>query len=175
MLLHRKASVFLLAGFDVLKTTWPFEPSFVLFCYNAVSFLGMQVGQNQQVNLQVGEPIVIQGLAPELAATIDGPGFSDIEVKASSAGSIRFPGTDRVGIYGLRIPDQSPLLFAVNLLDRLESNIAPRREIVLSGQQVEAREGAVSRANLPLWSFLVGLVLILACLEWLIYNHKVRI
>jgi hypothetical protein len=174
-LLRRKGSVFLLAGFDVLKTTWPFEPSFVLFCYNAVSFLGMQVGQNQQVNLQVGEPIVIQGLSPELAATIDGPGFSDSEIKASSAGTIRFPGTDRVGIYGLRIPQQSPMLFAVNLLDRLESNIGPRREIVLSGQQVQAREGAVSRANLPLWSFLVGLVLILACLEWVIYNHKVRI
>ncbi|MBA7622570.1 hypothetical protein ES703_29948 [subsurface metagenome] len=174
-LVRRNGSVFLLAGFDVLQTNWPFEPSFVLFCYNAASFLGMQIGQNQQTNLQVGQPIIVEGLNPESVARIDGPGFSGVEIKSNSAGSIRFPGTDRVGVYSISCPDKPVRFFAVNLLNTRESDIEPIREIVLSGQPVQAQEQAVTRANLPLWPYLVVLALILACLEWLIYNLKVRI
>ena len=184
-LVRRNGSVFLLAGFDVLQTNWPFEPSFVLFCYNAASFLGMQVGGGQETNLQVGQPIIVEGLEPESVARIDGPGFSDttlrstsVEIKSNSAGSIRFPGTDRVGVYSISCPESvgaGVRFFAVNLLDPRESDIEPIAEIVLSGQSVEAAERPVTRANLPLWPYLVVLALILACLEWLIYNLKVRI
>jgi hypothetical protein len=174
-LVRRNGSVFLLAGFDPLQTNWPFEPSFVLFCYNAASFLGMEVGQNQQANLRVGEPIVVEGLSPDIEAQVDGPGFSATKAKAASGGALRFPGTDRVGIYSLKVPDQPLRLFAVNLLDSRESDIEPVRQIVLSGQPVKAQDNPVSRSNLPLWPFLVGLALILAFLEWLVYNSKVRI
>ncbi|GAG31235.1 unnamed protein product, partial [marine sediment metagenome] len=106
---------------------------------------------------------------------IDGPDFSGMEIKSNSSGSIRFPGTGRVGVYNLSVAAGAIRLFAVNLLDTHESNIEPLREIVFAGQPVEAQERALSRANLPLWPFLVGLALVLACLEWLIYNLKVRI
>ncbi|HUW19697.1 MAG TPA: VWA domain-containing protein [Sedimentisphaerales bacterium] len=174
-LLRRNGSVFLLAGFDVLQTNWPFEPGFVLFCYNAASFLGMEVARNQDTNLRVGQPIVVEGLPPETLAGIEGPGVSGGEIKANPAGLIRFPGTDRVGVYSLNVPDQPLRLFAVNLLDARESDIEPAREIVLSGQSVQAQQRPFSRSNLALWPFLVGLALVLACLEWLVYNHKVRI
>jgi hypothetical protein len=175
ILLRRTGSIFLLAGFDVLQTNWPFEPSFILFCYNATAFLGMQAGQDQETNLKVGQPIIVEGLEPETLAKVSGPGFFGNEIKATTSGIIRFPGVDKVGIYGLEIPDQPARLFAVNLLDLQESNIKPVREIVLSGQAVEAKEEPIDRANLPLWPFLVGITLVLACLEWLIYNSKVRI
>lgn len=174
-LVRRNGSVFLLAGFDVLQSNWPFEPSFVLFCYNAAGFLGMQVGQNQQSNLRVGQPIVVEGLGPEIAGRIAGPGLSATEIQSNSAGAIRFPGTHRVGTYSLNVADQPTRLFAVNLLDLDESDIEPQREIVLSGQPIKAEQRDLSRSNLPLWPFLVGLALVLACLEWIIYNRKVRI
>ena len=174
-LLRRNGSVFLLAGFDVLQSNWPFEPGFVLFCYNAAGFLGMQLGGSQEMNLKVGEPIVVEGLDGQITALIDGPDFSGTEIRSSSSGSLRFPGTDRAGTYRLSIGEQPARFFAVNLLDPKESNIEPVREIVLSGQPVQAEERDLSRANLPLWPFLVGLALILVCLEWIIYNRKVRI
>ena len=174
-IVRRNGSVFLLAGFDVLQSNWPFEPGFVLFCYNAASYLGTQVGRNQQSNLRVGEPIVVDGLDPETVGKIDGPGVSGEQVASSAAGSIRFPGTARVGPYSLSIQDQPARLFAVNLLDPQESDVEPRRQIVLSGQPVQAAEHAISRSNLPLWPFLVGLALILVCVEWLVYTRKVRI
>ena len=174
-LVRRNGSEFLLAGFDVLQSNWPFEPSFVLFCYNAAAFLGMQLGGGQEMNLKVGEPIVVDGLDDQIAAEIDGPGLSGMEIKSSASGSLRFPETDRAGTYRLSISGQPDKFFAVNLLDPKESNIKPVREIVLSGQSVQAEEHAVSRANIPLWPFLVGLALVLVCLEWIIYNYKVRI
>jgi len=174
-MVRRNGSVFLLAGFDILQTNWPFEPSFVLFCYNATNFLGMQVGRRHEHNLKVGQPIVVEGLEPEILAQIDGPDFSGMEIKSSSSGSIRFAGTSRAGTYNLSVSSQPIRVFAVNLLDTQESNICPLREIVFAGQQVKAQERSLSRANVPLWPFLVVLALILACLEWLIYNLKVRI
>jgi len=172
---RRNGSVFLLVGFDVLQSNWPFEPGFVLFCYNAASFLGTQVGLDQENNLKVGRPIVVDGLAPETVARIDGPGISNREVKATAAGSVRFPATDRVGPYSLSIPDQQLRAFAINLLDPQESNVGPRREIEFSGQAVQAEARALTRSNLPLWPFLVGLALILVCLEWFVYTRKARI
>ena len=174
-IVRRNGSVFLLAGFDVLESNWPFEPGFVLFCYNAASFLGTQVGRNQENNLRVGEPIVVEGLDAETVAKIDGPGISGEEIASSAAGSIRFPGTGRVGPYSLSIQDQPVRLFAVNLLDPRESDVEPRREIILSGESVQAEANALTRSNLPLWPFLVGLALILVCVEWLVYTQKVRI
>jgi len=174
-LVRRNGSVLLLAGFDVLQSNWPFEPGFVLFCYNTAGFLGMQLGADQEMNLKVGEPIVVEGLDAQITAQIEGPGVSDSEISSSASGSLRFPGTGRAGTYRLNIGEQPARFFAVNLLDQKESNIEPQREIVLSGRPVQAEESDLSRANLPLWPFLVGLALVLVCLEWIIYNRKVRI
>ena len=146
-----------------------------MFCYNVASYLGTQVGRNRQSNLRVGEPITVDGLDAETVARIDGPGVSGERVTSSAAGSIRFPATERVGPYSLSIQNQPDRLFAVNLLDGKESDVEPQREIVLSGEPVQAEEQALRRSNLPLWPFLVGLALILVCLEWIVYTRKVRI
>jgi hypothetical protein len=172
-LVRRNGSVFLLAGFDVLQSNWPFETSFVLFCYNAAGFLGIQLVGGQEMNLKVGEPIVVEGLDGQTTAQIDGPDFSGTQISSSASGSLRFAGTDRAGTYRLSIGEQPDRFFAINLLDTKESNVEPLREIVLSGQPIQAEEHGLSRANLPLWPFLVGLALVLVCLEWIIYNYKV--
>jgi hypothetical protein len=173
-LVMREGSVFVLATFDVLQSNWPFESGFVLFCYNAVSFLGMQAGQEQEANLLVGDPIVVDGLEPQTVGNVTGPGL-DLEIETNPAGAIRLPAVDSVGVYGLEIANHPLRLFAVNLLNSRESNIEPLEEITLSSQAVTAQEHPVMRSNLPLWSVMVVLVLMLALLEWLVYNNKVRL
>jgi len=147
----------------------------VVFCYNATAFLGTGAGQGRGDQLKVGQPIIVDGLAAGTVAKISGPGFSGEEIKAGSGGSLRFPGSERVGVYSLEVPGQRRKFFAVNMLDSDESNIEPLKEIVLSGQAVDARQGPLSRANMPLWPWLVGVALVVACVEWLVYNSKVRI
>jgi len=172
---RRNASVFLLAGFDILETNWPFEPSFVLFCFNAVGYLGTELGDDRQGNLQVGQPIVVEAVPPGTVAKVHGPDAISYDIQANPSGTIRLPQIDRLGVYRLSIPGRADAFFAANLLDVHESNIEPVRKLVLAGQPVEAQHRPFTRANLPLWPFLVGIALVLACLEWLVYNSKVRI
>jgi hypothetical protein len=172
---RRKGSVCLLAGFDALQSNWPFEPGFVLFCYNALSFLGAQAGAAERRGLEVGEPITVENLRPGTVATVTRPDASALDLTGDPGGVARFPGTQRAGVYAVDVPGRPKRFYAVNLLDSEESRIEPRRDLHFSGATVAAQEGAVQRANVPLWPVLVFAALVLACLEWLAYNLRVRI
>ena len=174
-LVRRKGSVYLLTAFDVLQSNWAFEPSFVLFCYNALAFLGAQAGGGERRGLGVGEPIAMENVPAEATVTVTRPDTSKLELKPDPGGAIRFPGTQRVGIYAVDVPAQPKQFYAVNLLDGEESRIEPQKEISFSSVTVAAEQGAVQRANVPLWPALVFAALVLACLEWLAYNLRVRI
>jgi len=173
-LLRRNGSTFLLTSFDVLQSNWPFEPSFVLFCYNALSFLATQEGTEQH-ELGVAEPIALDDVPAETTVTVTGPDGPPVELQSGSSGMVRFPGTYRVGIYAVEVPNEAQRFYAVNLLDPEESRLEPREKIVLSSTTVAAQGEAVARANVPLWPFLVLAALVLACVEWVAYNLKVRI
>jgi hypothetical protein len=172
---RRKGSVFLLIGFDVLQSNWAFEPSFVLFCYNALGYLGAQAGSGEHRRLMVGEPVAMENVPVEATVTVTRPDASTIDLTPDPSGVVRFPGTQRVGIYGVEVPGLSKQFYAVNLLDEEESRIEPQKEISFSSVAVAAAEGAVQRANVPLWPAMVLVALVLACLEWLAYNLRVRI
>jgi len=174
-LVRRKGSVCLLTAFDVLQSNWAFEPSFVLFCYNALGYLGAQAGGGERHGLRVGEPIVMENVPVGATVTVTRSDASTAELNPDPSGAVRFPGTQRVGVYGVEVPEQPKQFYAVNLLDAEESRIEPQKEISFSSVTVAAQEGAVQRANVPLWPVLVFVALVLACVEWLAYNFRVRI
>jgi uncharacterized protein YegL len=168
-------STFVWVGFDCLKSNWPFEPSFVLFCYNVMDYLGMQVTEAHAAQLRAGEPILIRGLMPGTKAELSGPDRDTETVTTDDQGGLRFPGTDRVGTYSVAVAGETPKLFAVNLLDSEESCVAPRSDLVLSDQIVSEQDAPVSRANQPLWPFAVIVALLFVCIEWWVYNSKMRL
>ena len=175
VLLRRDGSSFLLVSFDVLESNWPFEPGFVLFCYNALNFLAAQVGGDEQRDLAVADPITLDAMSAEARVTVTRPDASEVDVQPDPGGTMRFPGTYHVGVYAVDLPDQATRFYAVNLLDEEESDIDPRAEVTFSSVTVEAEEQGVARANVPLWPMLVLIALVLACVEWVAYNLKVRI
>jgi len=182
-LLHRKGSAFVLAGFDVMNSNWPFDPGFVMFFYNATRYLSMEADSGEYNTLQVGQAIVLEGGDAEMGAQVEGPVFSQDQViteeldkvNADSAGTIRFAGTDRVGVYSVTMADKPREFFAVNLLDTEESNLEPVKELYFSGRQVEAEAGPVRQSNVELWPYLVLLALVMTFVEWLVYNSRVRL
>jgi hypothetical protein len=174
-IVRRAGSAVLLVGFDVMETNWPFEPGFVMFCHNTMHYLGLEIGREQRGMLRVGRAITIEGLPVDSDVEITGPGFSGRKFKTDASGVFRFPGTDLAGIYSVVVGSNQPKHFAVNLLDAAESDIEPVREIVLSGRRVEAKQGPAGRSNVPLWPWLTMLALALVCLEWFVYNSKVRL
>ncbi len=174
-LVRRQGSTFLLVGFDVLSSNWPFEPSFVLFCYNALNYLAAQQGNAQPHELAVAEPIVIEDVQSEGDVTVVRPDASKAQVQPDPGRTVRFPGTYRVGVYTVDVPDEPRRFYAVNLTDADESRIEPRDEMEFESVTVSAQQQGVQRANVPLWPTLVLVALVLACVEWLVYNKKVRI
>ncbi len=174
-LLRRHGSTYLIAGFDILQSNWPFEPSFVLFCYNALSFLGAQAGNEQRHKLAVGDPIAIEDGLNQAAFMVICPDGTEVQVKPDPSGDVRFPGTYRVGVYTAKTPDGSPHFYAVNLLTPEESRIEPRDRIEFAGVAVAAQEQGVQQANVPMWPLLVLAALVFVCAEWLAYNLRIRI
>ena len=172
---RRHGSAYLLVNFDLMESNWPFEPGFVMFCYNAVNFLAMDSGGVSQRALRVGQPITVQGDGAGLDATVSGPGIVDKPLAPDVSGTYRFPKTDRAGVYTVTIPGRPPLRFAANIMDVEESDIAPRQEIVVSGQAVAARASASGSANREIWPYLIAFALLVVCVEWLVYNLKVRL
>lgn len=173
--LRRDGSLFLLAGFDVLDTNWPFEPAFVMFCYNALNFIAEQTGPGTENNMTVGRPIELEGLPPGSEAEISGPGFRGGKVEVASSGILRFPATKRAGVYELQTADERKRMFAVNLVDEQESEIEPKESLSLLGRDIASREKLAGAANQALWPLLVVLALILVMIEWFVYNYKVSI
>ncbi len=172
---RRGGNTLLLVAFDILESNWPFEPSFILFWYNALAWLGTQTGEQLTANLMTGEPIVIEGLPAGTTGTIAGPGRTSEPISGGDAGVVRYPQTDRAGVYTVSLMQQAAKPFAVNLLDEHESEIAPVTELTLSGQAVASAEGSIGRANVPLWPWIVLGALALVCGEWMLYNSRIRL
>jgi len=111
----------------------------------------------------------------ETVVTLTRPDSTTVELQPDPGGTVRFPGTQRVGVYTVQTPGQPGQRYAVNLLDAEESRIEPQDQIKFSSVAVAAQEQMVQRANVPLWPLLVLAALVVVCLEWLAYNLKVRI
>jgi hypothetical protein len=173
--LRRGGNVFLLVDFDVLESNWPFETSFVLFCYNAITYLSSEVSTGGQTELLPQQPIVIEGLSPMVTGSVSGPGFSSKPVEATPAGSFHLAETDKTGLYSLDFTGEPKKIYAVNLLNAAESDIAPKQKIQFSGKAVVSQGASLGRTNLALWPILIALVLAVVFLEWFVYNLKVRI
>ena len=174
-LVRRESGLYLVAGFDVLQSNWPFDAGFVMFCYNVVGLVASELGEAGREPLRSGEPIVFQAAPGRQEAVLYGPGLAGEKIASDASGLFRFPATDRAGEYRLVLADGTQAAFAVNLLSERESDVAPADELVATGQVVKAAAAEAGAANREVWPLLVGLCLALVCLEWLVYNLKARI
>ena len=175
VLLNRKGSTYLVTGFDVLQSNWPFEVSFVMFCVNATRFLGLELAEEAEAGLKVHQAIEVRTGSADREGQVRPPGRDPVKVNPDPSGTLRFPQTDRVGLYAVEVPDRRAEMFAVNLLDERESDIRPHEEVVFSGQAVQAASQVAGKANRDVWPYLAALAIALVCLEWFVYNSKLRL
>jgi len=174
-LVHTGGSAFLLVGFDALDSNWPFQRGFVMFCYNAVGFLGEQLQRRDRSSLAVGQPVVCEVPAAAEEAVLTTPDGGEVDIRPDPSGAYRFADTTRVGVYSLSLPEGRAQRYAVNLLNPRESDIRPNERIVLGGREVEAAATGEGETNTELWPLLAMAVLALALIEWVVYNSKVRL
>ena len=174
-LVRAKGSTLVAVGFELGSSNWPFEPGFVMFCTNATSYLGSDVGASTRRSLRLGEPLAVEAVVGAGEAQLSDPSGKRIPLPADASGGFRLPQTTRVGIYSIKAGERPWERFAVNLLSSEESNISPVPQLNLSGAAVAAETAAPRRQNQEVWPWLAGLALALVCLEWAVYNSKVRL
>jgi hypothetical protein len=108
-LVRRNGSVFLLAGFDVLQSNWPFETSFVFLATTPPAF-GNGTAGGQEMNQ--GLFTLLSGLDGQITAQIDVPGSS------RNRSALRFLALLALGRHVPLSIGDSRTDFAVNLLVR---------------------------------------------------------
>ncbi|MFP4105068.1 MAG: vWA domain-containing protein [Phycisphaerae bacterium] len=174
-LLRRRGSTFLLAGFDIMQTNWPFDGSFLIFCYNVAEYLGSDLMQNNPGSVPVGTALTVQGSRQGGVARVTTPDGRTVKISPDGSGTYRFPGTGRVGVYRIAAPRRAEEFIAVNLLNESESAIEPAGVVEFAGrEQGTAAEEDVYRATQEFWPWLALICLVLVCVEWLVYNRKMR-
>jgi hypothetical protein len=160
-------------GFSIENSTWWMKPSFPVFVYNAMRYLGDAELLADQEPPRPGDPLRMTLPAGTTNAVVHRPDGGKADVFPDSTQTARFAGTRTVGVYRVEPGVEGRDRFAVNLLDAAESNIVPR-DFKVGGQTVEI--GQKIRLQTPeIWRWFVGAALVFVLLEWYIYNRRVMI
>ncbi len=176
--------------FDIGKTNWPFDVSFMIFLGSIVDYLGTQstisLDQNER-QLTPGH-VLSDRLPPDATRVrVKLPASTATEEIIPSAdgsivfGPIRHTGTYQVQWAGTAGPTdivddgRVTRFFAANLLDPKESNIRTTPQISLANRVVNADSGAEIKRTKDWWPWLLAAALVILMLEWWIYNRKIYI
>jgi hypothetical protein len=177
----------MLVAFDPAASTWPFQPGYVLFLASATQHLGqsgeaaaaapLAPGQTLSTNLPDGA----QGVQLRL------PGGETVPLTPGNTGRVTYGPLRQSGLYEIRWSgDPGPRdlvsggtvrrVFAVNMADPDESDIASTEIVEMASRTVEAGPGgAESVAPRRLWPWCILAALGIVLLEWFVYNRKVAI
>jgi len=166
----------MILSFAVEKSTWWQRPSFPVFAYNALRYLGGG-GAAEYGPVRPGDTLRVplpEGVRDARARRPDG---TTVPVQADVAGMVYFGGTARVGVYEIcyeKGGGEAIDRYAVNLEDAGESNIRPRGATELARPHIKAGQ-AIESSTPEVWRWFVGVALLIVLLEWYIYNRRVMI
>ena len=160
-------------GFDLLDTDLPLRVAFPIFVTNSLRWLTAPRGldaNNEAATLRTGGPVPL--FAPDTAKTIEISGPDKFKTTVPNRGDgapVLFDGATRVGQY-VASSGEWKQGFAVSLLDKNESDIAPRDALKIGeAKQVAAENSA--RANKELWGYIIVAALALLGLEWWVFHR----
>jgi hypothetical protein len=178
----------LILPFAIDKSNWIFDPGFVVFVGAAVRYMGEDVGAGSSIrDLQPGA--VLTDRLPLGAADVllTSPGGSEQKLLTSADGRITFGPLLTTGVYEVSWTGPSgptdrqtgsgraTRLFAANLGDAAESDLAAAAEVRTAATVAAATTTATTQADRRLWPYLLLLALAIAMFEWFIYNRKMFI
>lgn len=167
---------YLPSGDTSINTSWPKQLSFPLFIQNLFVNLGGGARFNASRANAPGEVVTIKTRTPSNSVKVTDPTGSVVELRPRSDQSYIYAQTDRSGVYEVREPsaDEVDQLFAVNLLDRTESDLSVKPELKLGYTEIKGKT-TTAEARKDYWTWLVLAALFLITVEWYVYNRRVLI
>ncbi len=174
-------------GFDLRDTDLPLRVAFPIFVTNAIRWLSAPRGTDvagEGAPLRTGTAIPLLAPPALQSVSVAMPGGEKTEVarETSSAsgtsgtstsddGTIIFDRAQKVGVYEASGGNWSQT-FAVSLLDKAESDIAPRDALQIADKKPIVAENR-ARTNRELWGYFVLLGLGLLGVEWWVFHRGV--
>jgi hypothetical protein len=163
-------------GETVPNSTWPLRPSFPVFFFNAVRYLGGSRGVQAIGNVPPGSPMTIRSPAVVTEITVTNPQGERTTMRRTNQAPFVYTSTQDLGVYTIQEGSDKEVShrFAVNLFDRQESDLRPRENLDLGHETVPGQAGfAAARRETWKWILLLGLGVLL--FEWYVYNRRVYI
>jgi hypothetical protein len=153
------------------NTLWPLRPSFVVFLRNVVRSLG---NVRESLADDVTRPGDVRVFRPGGAARVRvrTPADRAEDIERGNRAEGAFAATGELGVYAASYGDEREL-FAVNLFDPAESDLAPRGEVRVGSHTVAA--GPTRREPRELWKLAVIGGLLVLLVEWWVYARRVRV
>jgi hypothetical protein len=180
--LARDASQFLISAFslivkdehgnDLVNTDWFASADFVVFMQNALQFLASNVAATGKRSVAPGEPVTLP-IPPrvETVKIIRPDGVED-SVPTGKYQTIYYAQTRTVGTYRLEPGLPGDNVFAVNLFNTTESNVAPAPTVTIGADGGKPQVAGI-QVSKPAWPYVLLVLLALLILEWIIYNQRV--
>lgn len=162
-----------LMGFDLFKADLPLRVAFPLMMWNALRWLHPGGLDHASRQLAAGRPMLLPVAHGVDAMTVSMPGGRRVDGRITR-GVASFTDTSEVGVYAVATSGSnaggrgSTNLVATNLMDGVESDIAPRA--------LPAGRGSAAGSTVPvereLWPVFVALAVLLLIIEGLLYWRR---
>jgi hypothetical protein len=166
-------------GLDLRRgnTNWPNRRSFPIFILNSLEFLGGATSAAGAKNVRPGQPAILDVASRFDGVRITTPSGNELAVQRDGQSQIVFSQSDETGFYEVKDPNSDRLLqlFTANLFSEQESQLKPTGEVTLGLQELKAETEQVEMIRVEYWRWLLVLVLVAICVEWLVYSKRISL
>jgi hypothetical protein len=169
-------------GFEILSTdadgvaqtntNWYAERSWPVFVLNVLRYLAGAAEATGAPSHRPGETVRLRLESAIIDAKVGRVGGGLTAVRAGPSGVVEIVDTQQPGNYRVESGDRLADLFAINLFDRTESDIAAAPSIEVGYEAVEAATGGVEKRE-EYWRLALLAMLGLLAAEWWVYTKRV--
>ncbi len=176
---ERQGKRTVVVAFDPVRSNWPLLVGFPVFMSNTMGWLGAAESAETGWITQPGRTVTVPLRAGSQVGQADGVSYlGPGKLEATLAGgSLVVAPPQRVGVYrtdsGAVAPPWDRL--AVSLVDRLESDLRPVREIAIGSQPIETIEPQRTQVRQAVQHWFLWAVLALLMVEWGFYVWRNRV
>jgi hypothetical protein len=165
------------SGAPQINTDWPHKLSFPIFMQNVVTRLAGASRFDESSAISPGQLVTIKPQLPYPSIEVRSPRKEEVQLRPRKDNSFVYANTETSGIYSVIEPETKTIdqMFAVNLLDRRESDLRVKQELDVGFEAIQGTSADYKPARREYWPWIVGLALVVLSIEWYIYNRRVFI
>jgi len=161
-------------GFDLTRSDLPLRVAFPILILNTLDWFAGD-SEGLVTSYRTGETWEVPVPGPPTAQTV--------RVTRPDGGQVVAPVSDGralvhgvlAGVYRVEGDGGATRQIAANLADPVESQVGPRRDLVLGGRTLERPSGFGAGLRREIWIYLLLAAVLLSLVEWLTYNRRVTV